>query len=143
MAIRYRDGWGFHAWHGLRVPAWVIDRSKPPAEILREPNQEIRRAGIEAYGWDRLVDALNITAIDECPDPGNPGHTLRLVDVPENIAGERLTLVLCTNGSVERDGTRRRYALDVTASRCRRALDAVAWTYDVPPELYAELAVRT
>jgi hypothetical protein len=54
MALAYPGGWGFHAWHGRRVPAWVIEQ--PAIErIAAESNTEIRRCAIESLGWDRFT----------------------------------------------------------------------------------------
>ena len=53
-ALLYPDGWGFHAWHGVRVPAWVVD-SPTVQQIAQEPNAEIRRCGIESLGWDQFI----------------------------------------------------------------------------------------
>ncbi|MFJ9562339.1 tetratricopeptide repeat protein [Streptomyces fuscichromogenes] len=49
MAIRYPDGWGFHAWHGQRVPPWVV-QSPTIEQIAAEPDIEVRRCAIEALG---------------------------------------------------------------------------------------------
>jgi hypothetical protein len=48
-AIAYRDGLKEYAWHGRRVPAWVIE--EPTAErIAAESNAEVRQCAIEALG---------------------------------------------------------------------------------------------
>jgi hypothetical protein len=52
------------------------------------------------------------------------------------------TAVEVVNGTPEADGSRRRYILRVP-SRMRTAREAVAWTYGLTPERYAELDVRT
>jgi hypothetical protein len=52
------------------------------------------------------------------------------------------TAVEVENGTAEADGSRRRYVLRVP-SRIRTAREAVAWTYGLTPERYAELDVRT
>jgi hypothetical protein len=130
-------GWGVYAWHGVRVPADLIEVGWSTDRILAEPNAEIRRCAIERMGWDVFVSAAGLTQVgDAADDPGNPGHTLTLHDVPSAIYGEPVRVLLCTNGTVERDGTRRRFGLTVPAT-CRTPLDAAAWTYDLTPEQYA------
>jgi hypothetical protein len=142
MAIRYRDGWGFHSWHGRRVPEWVI--TSPTVErIAAEANVEIRRCAIEALGWDRFIaDAYLVTVGERAADPGNPGQWLTLYDVPERLWGDRIRLLMATNGSTERDGTRRRYGLTVPA-HVKDPVEAAAWTYGLTATEYARCQRRT
>jgi len=136
-AMSWPDGWGFHAWHGTRVPASLIEQGWTTKEIFAEPNAEIRRCAIERMGWDEFVTAAGLTQVgDAAADPGNPGHTLTLHDVPSAIYGEPVRVLLCVNGTVERDGTRRRFGLTVPAT-CRTPIEAAAWTYDLTPQQYA------
>ena len=139
-ALLYPDGWGFHAWHGVRVPAWVVD-SPTVQQIAQEPNAEIRRCGIESLGWDQFIQDAQLRAVDRCPDPGNPGFGIALYDVPEEIWGERVRVLLCVNGTVERDGRRRRFGLTVPDD-IPTALDAAAWGYGLTAPEYAALEVR-
>ncbi len=46
------------------------------------------------------------------------------------------------NGSLEPDGSRKRYFLLVPPT-CRTAIEAVAWTYGLTAEEYGNLRVRT
>ncbi|MFD0852938.1 DUF6745 domain-containing protein, partial [Actinomadura adrarensis] len=55
-AIRYADGWDLYAWHGTRVPSWVVTEPDVP-RIERETNVEIRRCAIERMGWGAYADA--------------------------------------------------------------------------------------
>ena len=58
------------------------------------------------------------------------------------VYGEPVRVVLCTNGSPERDGIRRRYGLTVPADM-PDAVTAVAWTYDLSAKQYALCERRT
>ena len=145
------DGYELHHWHGTQVPAGLIRGEWDTTRILQERNTEVRRAAIERLGWDRfIVDAGLKQVGGSVPDPGNPGHELSLWDVPERIYGDAdVRVLLCTNGSVERDGTRRRFGLTVPAE-VADPVAAAAWGYDDPgspvrmtPELYRQLARRT
>ena len=79
---------------------------------------------------------------DPVPDPGNPGQELALYDVPERIYGDAdVRVLLCTNGTVERDGTRRRFGLTVPAD-ITDPIAAAAWGYGITPHLYATAARR-
>jgi hypothetical protein len=135
-AIRYTDGWDAHAWHGRRVPAWVI--TDPSVErIAREPNVEIRRCAIERLGWPAYIEQAGLHLVATAPDPGNPGSDLRLYD----MRAETKVLV-AVNGSVERDGRRRQYGLTVPGF-LRDPVDAAAWTYGLSAEQYSQLLRRT
>ena len=43
--LRYRDGWGFYAWHGVRVPEKVIlmPHALTEDDALNEESAEARR----------------------------------------------------------------------------------------------------
>ena len=145
-AIRYRDGWGFYAWHGRRVPAWVV--LKPTVEaIAAETNAEVRRCAIESMGWPQFIAAAELSPVDTCADPGNPGQDLELYDVDERLWGARVRVLVCTNGTVERDGTRRTFGLTVPTDLRResgypQALTAAAWGYKLTAARYAGAQVR-
>jgi hypothetical protein len=148
MAVTYRDGWGLWCWHGRRVPRWVIENASV-SRIAAEPNVEIRRCAIEALGWERFIRDAGLTLVGSCPDPGNPGMELELYDVPERLWGSQVRVLLAWNGTVELDGSRRRFGLTVPAG-ITSPLAAAAWTYDDPssavrmtPELYATITRRT
>ncbi len=135
-AVRYRDGWELYFWHGTRVPEWVIT-DPTAAAIDREPNVEVRRSAIEHLGWPAYLEQAGMRLMASAPDPGNPGFDLLLYDLPRN---ERV--LVAVNGSVERDGTRRRYGLTVPG-HLDDPLAAAAWTYGLSREQYSQLLHRT
>lgn len=141
-AVQYRDGWGIYSWHGTRIPGDLIENGWSAERILSEPNTEIRRCAIEVMGWEQFIKDAKLNLIDESDDPGNEGQKISLYDLPQQIYGEPVRVLLCTNGTQERDGTRHRFGLTVPAS-CQTALAAAAWGYDVTPEQYAQIARRT
>ena len=65
MALIYPDGWGIHAWHGVRVPAHVIDTPSAITikEIRDEQNAEVRRVMIERMGWNRFCELAELRVI--------------------------------------------------------------------------------
>jgi len=135
------DPWGLYFWHGANVPQWVI--MDPSVERIREePNVEVRRAAIERVGWEEFATQANLSLVDECDDPGNPGQTVKLYDVPRDTWGMDVKILVVTNGSLERTGTRRRYGLAVPDNFVK-ALDAVAWTAGESPEEYSQTLRRT
>ena len=78
------------------------------------------------------------TPIASARDPANPGCHLTLHDT----ADMSMHLLIVINGSVERDGTRRRHALRVPDS-FRDPIAAAAWTYGLEPDQYLQLLRRT
>jgi hypothetical protein len=150
-AVAYPDGWGFYAWHGRRVPGWVIVAPSIEA-ITAEENVEVRRCAIESLGWDRFIAEAGLVPVTaggsknlaaaRVPDPGNPGQHLVLYDVPERLWGSRIRLLMCTNGTSERDGTRRRYGLKVPA-HISDPVEAAAWTAGLGKDEYTRMVRRT
>jgi hypothetical protein len=140
-SIRFRDEFGLWFWHGLNVPSWVVEQ--PTLELIaNEPNAEIRRAGIESYGWDRWIAQAGLIPVADAPDPGNAPHELLLFDPPEGLYPSGVRLLLMTNGSVERDGTRRRY-VETVPSEISDPVTAAAWRVGLRRDDYATLTRRT
>jgi hypothetical protein len=131
-ALAFRDGWKVYAWHGTRVPAEWIDQPdrRNPRLALTWPNIEQRRALAEMIGWERILQDLHPTVVDQDPDP-QVGTLLR-VDLPDSPK-EYFLKVRC--------GTGRTFCLPVPP--CKTALEANASTFDVPPEIIRHLETRT
>jgi hypothetical protein len=135
-AIAWADGWGIYSWHGTQVPGDLIETGWDTTRILREENTEVRRCAIERLGWDRFVTEAELQQVGATvPDPGNPGQSLALYDVPERIYDERVRVLLCTNATPERDGTRHRFGLTVPGS-IGDPIAAAAWTFGLNPSEY-------
>jgi hypothetical protein len=133
-AILYPDGWAIYAWHGVTVPSeWITDKSSLSASTaLGWKNIEQRRAACEIVGWDRILgDELNAKTIDKDPDP----EIGELIEVVLPDAGPaRFIRVLCATG--------RRFAIPVPVT-LSTALEANAWTYDIPAPLLTNKENRT
>jgi hypothetical protein len=142
-AVQHRDGWGLWFWHGINVPQWVVSDPTPEA-IAAETNTELRRCAIESYGWDRWLDRIGAECVSCESDPGNPGRDLRLFDLPsgEQVYPEPVRLLVMHNASLDRDGSRRRFAETVPAD-VGSAVAAAAWQSDVPEETYRQLGRAT
>ncbi|TDB96328.1 DUF6745 domain-containing protein [Actinomadura sp. 7K534] len=136
-ALRFADGWDVHAWHGTKVPSWVIDDEPDVERIARETNIEVRRCAIEKIGWGDYIDRAGLRLVAAAPDPGNPGSELRLYDLREQTR-----VLLAVNGSVERDGHRRRYGLTVPGG-IDDPVAAAGWTYGLSGDQYSRLVRRT
>ena len=67
FALRYPDGWGIYAWHGVRLPRQYgsIRSERWQSEwLLKETNAELRRALIQGIGYSRLCKELQAESLD-------------------------------------------------------------------------------
>jgi hypothetical protein len=135
-ALLYPDGWSVWAWKGVEIPSWLIERpdSITLASIDNESDIQVRRCMIEIMTPQRYV-AL--------------GGALRIAEDETGIlwrkawlASDAWAAVEVINATPEPDGTRKHFFLQVPAN-LRTARDAVAWTYGMRPNVYAQLVVRT
>jgi hypothetical protein len=131
-AVRFRDGFSAHAWHGTRVPGNWLEAPEQlrPAEVLTWSNADLRRAALEIMGWKRVLEHLHPRTVDTDADPAI-GQLLE-VDLPQS-GRARFLRVRC--------GTGRDFVLAVP-QQMRTALEANAWTYDLSPAEY-KLEERT
>jgi hypothetical protein len=135
-AIAWADGFGLYYWHGRKVPAWAIE-SPTPELILAEKNTEVRRCAIESLGWPEFIEAAGLRMVGEAQqDPGNPGQDITLYDVPTEIYGDPVRVLVATNGTVERDGSRHTFGLTVPVNMTT-PLEAAAWGYGLTADQYA------
>ena len=124
--MEYRDGWGFYAWHGTRVPEYVITTPKElvTKELwLKEENQEIKRCLVEKVGYDKFLEWFKPATIDTWVD-------YKLHHIFEQVDGEELRLLQMKDTSTERI-----YFLRVppTVKTCR---EAVAWSFQLDADKY-------
>ena len=129
----WRDGWSLYHWHGVRIPAeWIEDKaSLTPAIALSQENVELRRVACEILGWARILRELKAKTIQKDPDP-EIGELIE-VDLPD-AGKERFLRVRC--------GTGREFAIPVPRAM-KTALEANAWTYDIPANLLQHKEFRT
>lgn len=130
-ALAYSDGFAIHAWHGVRVPARIIETPDTitSEEITAEPNAEVRRVMLERFGADRYIRELGAERV-QGDDYGSLYRVERVDDSP-------LVMVHVTNSTPEPDGSAKDYWLRVPPEM-QSAREAVAWTFQVDnPEDYA------
>ncbi|NMP23792.1 DUF6745 domain-containing protein, partial [Sulfobacillus harzensis] len=130
-AVRFRDGWSIYAWHGVRVPAQLIDTPSliTRDDILSEMNAEVRRAMMERLGHDRFASLLDLEPIHEEAWNGQT-YTLLRSRERDTVAGDYLQFVRVTCPS-----TGRVYHLCVPPS-VRTAREAVAWSFAMEADEY-------
>jgi len=124
--IEYHDGWGFYAWHGVRVSERVILAPEVLTrdDFLGERNLEVRRVIQERMG-SRFVSELGGVVLDssrrgtlyEVALPGDPERVARYVQVQDA-------------------STERQYPLRVPPT-VQTAAEAVAWSFQMTVEEYA------
>jgi hypothetical protein len=144
-AIAWADGWSLCFWHGLQIPRshkWMLTKRNllNAHAIEKDGNAELRRVMLEIYGFERYLAERDakLIATDELH-----GEPRRLLEV--SVAGTPTRIVEVINGSVEADGTRRKFILGA-AQRARTQpktpAEAIANSYGIAAEHYRE-AVRT
>jgi len=141
-AMEFSDGYGVWAWHGVRVPQWIIEKPETitPQGILAEGNAEIRRVMMERFGIERFVQESQATILDRCPQ-----HQAELltIDLPGDPDGKLTALKLVDFSPKPDDGdvAYKTYVVRVPPN-FTRALDALAWSYDMTADEYV-LAKQT
>jgi hypothetical protein len=127
-SIQYPDGWSIYAWHGVRVPAWIItDPQKiTPHGILNERNAEIRRVMIERYGIDRFITDSDAKILD-----AEEAHGAELVSINlPNDPDEKIVAL-----KLRCPSTSACYVVRVPPDM-ERAKQALAWTANVEESDY-------
>jgi hypothetical protein len=139
-ALQYPDGWSHHAWKGVEVPGWMIEHPEriTPDAVTDEIDPVQRNCMIEIMTPERFIRMGGASRVAE----DATGVLWRKLWGYRGVTIGSWTAVEVVNGTPEADGSRRRYILRVP-SRMRTAREAVAWTYGLTPERYAELDVRT
>jgi hypothetical protein len=135
-ALRYPDGWSVFAWRGVEVPGWIIAHKDriTLAAIDEQVDIQVRRCMIEIMTPERYVALGGATRIAE----DETGILWRR----NWLAADAWAAVEVVNATPEPDGTRRHFFLQVPAN-LRTAREAVAWTYGMRAETYAQLVQRT
>ena len=133
MAIQYSDGWGLHCWHGVNVPAYVIEKPETitAKDIMDEPNAEIRRIKIERMGEDAFLTDANAKLVDEDTDKGGQPRKLWRVDFED----DPWQGVQVMNSTAEPDGTRHMFVIPVPPD-VRTVAEGVAWTFGMTVDEY-------
>ena len=153
-ALRYRDGYALHAVHGVRVPAWIIERKEKitTTKIDAETNAEIRRVMVEQYGQDKYLLDSGATLVQR-----DQAGILYRKELPGD---EPIVMVRVLNSTPEPDGVMsREEAVETFGGAARAAIDApegsrfkqymirvpptvctaheaVAWTFGLEAETY-------
>jgi hypothetical protein len=150
QAVGYRSGWGVWAWHGVRVPQYVIEQPQliDAEKIDAEQNVEIRRIMIERMGAEHYMKSAGAVELHR-DEYGILWRKPRKDD-------SDILMVEVINGTPEPDGTTKHYWLrahpenrlmlpdgKIGDKQPLTALAAVASTYGMTGEQYKNLVRRT
>ncbi len=120
-AIRYSDGYGIYAVHGVVVPRWVIEEKEKITVdgIFSESNAEVRRVMMEIYGVEKLFEHatqvdFDFQVVDKASGEKIPRGLYRFKD------GSQWLYV--TDGSTERCYT---LAVPNDVKTCREAHESI------------------
>ena len=143
-SMLFADDYALFNFHGVTIPKSLVEHPEliTTDQIMKESNSEVRRVMCEIMGWDRFVAEAKLTLIDECDDPANAPHTLRLYDIPEQIFDVEVRLLLMVNATPKPSGIVPRYGVTVPVE-IDSALAGAAWMADVPVEQYRQLVRAT
>jgi hypothetical protein len=131
-ALAYPDGWEIYAVHGVRVREnWITQTNYlTAADVFKERTAEVRRAGCELIGWDRVLSGIDARLIDE--DGDEFVGTLYEGQIP---GAERCGFLKV------RCGTGRQFVIPVE-SGLGSAMAAQAWIQNVRPSEWLKPEVR-
>ena len=123
-ACAYPDGFAIYAWHGVRLPEWIIEKPQDITveKIDKETNAEIRRVMVERYGTERFLKDGGANIINQ----DNSGVLYRR-EIPDD---EPLVMVHVQDPSTDRE-----YFLRVPPTT-QTARQAVAWTFEMDEAEY-------
>jgi hypothetical protein len=96
---RWRDGSALYAVHGVRVPAWIVERPQDITvdAIAAEPSVDVRQVMIERYGAARYLSDSGARTVALDGGLRIPGGSVR--GLVEAQTGERY--MIATDGSTE------------------------------------------
>jgi len=125
-AVLFRDGWGVSAINGIPVPTNFLKHPEMVTVevIMNLPNMEVRRALIEAKGYQNWLQESEAKLLHE--DLDGELRPRRLYAVP---GMPRLNMLEVVNSTPEVDGTFKNYYLTVPAAMTH-VEDAMAWMLD-------------
>jgi hypothetical protein len=128
-AIKFPDGFGVHAIHGVRLPADIIEdpKSITVKRIQTENNAEIRRVMVEKYGLDRYLTDSGAKVISK-----DAFGSLLSSNQDDD---EPIVAVQVLNSTPEPDGSTRTYIIRVPPTM-KTPQEALAWTFGLKENEY-------
>jgi hypothetical protein len=134
IALAYPDGWGIYAFHGVRVPEYVIMQPEKITadDVLQERNTEVARVKLEQLTLPNFINQTKAVVQDHDIDRQGHPRNLLSIDIPRDPDRViKIVQVICPS-------TEREYMLRVPTHIVTCA-EAVAWTFGLSPEEYAPM----
>jgi hypothetical protein len=127
-ALSFGDGWSVHAWKGVLVPPWIIERPERinVRSIAANHDPQIRRCMIDILTPQRFIAEGGAYRVSQ----DETGILWR-----QRWRWEAWAAVEVVNGTAEPDGSHKHYFLQVPPT-VRSAREAVAWTYGLTEQRY-------
>ena len=130
----YADIWGTEMYYfrNILIPKKYATHPETLTVegILTHPNTEVRYAGLEIYGYDRMEQegSFKVLHIDKKKGSKLLQFSSKTLEVP-------ITVVKVINSTPEPDGTRKPYFLRVPPEM-KTCAEAVAWTFRKDEQRY-------
>ena len=131
---QWKDGFSLYAWHGVRVPAWIIEQPHliTIEKIDGESNAEIRRVMLDRYGFLRYLQEKQAQIIHQDFDEG--GEMMKLYSMPtDDDEGQPMLSLYLRNSTPDPSGHVREYVLRVPPT-CKTVWEARNWTFNLEIE---------
>jgi len=129
---RYIDIWGtvLYYFRNVLIPKHYAEEpwNLEIEEIIKNPNAEVRCAGLEIYGWERLSKEKLLKRINTDKETGAELYHGMFGDQP-------ICLVKVINSTPDQDGKRKAYFLQVPPDT-KTCKQAIAWTFRVDAKDY-------
>jgi hypothetical protein len=140
MAIKYPDGYGLYAWHGVIIDwdkSWIITNPERITleSINKEQNAEVRRVMLERFTFERYIKESKAKPVDK----SKWGQLFSLdIGLPEPVK-----LVYVTNSTPEPDGTYKKSMIPVPP-HINTCLEGLAWSFEgITEEEYSNMILET
>jgi hypothetical protein len=123
----YADTYGtiLNYFRGILIPKKFATNPEKLTveEVLLQPNAEVRYAGLEIYGYERMMEEGHLKTIHE-----DHKTDAKLFKFETKSLEEPLTLVRVKNGTPEYDGEYKHYFIMVPP-QMKTCAEAIAWTF--------------
>jgi len=131
-AVAWSDGYENYFIHNMSINSEWIKKPETLSldVILKEQNVELRRAMVEIVGMKRFLSEGRAVVVDSWVDGGKQSGDLVRLEVEDD---EPVQVYIYRDPSTGKEGPLR-VPPDITSAK-----DAVAWTYNIPPEEYNPL----
>jgi len=127
-ALVYADGYKIYRYKGINMDDHVYAIEEPRSitidKITKESNQEVKRALLEIFGYERFISESGASLIHEDTFRGSPVALYSLA-----VDSVRVDGCLVVNSTAEPDGTFKKYFIQVEPGKFKTAISALASTF--------------